>query len=155
MSQILSRPRNESRSDQQSALQLEHDTENKGASLPSRSWNGLPERHWGTRNGVIIQPLAPMRSKDGTEDADVIATRHHVAEIMEDLRLALSVERELQTTGHLHLRAVQVFAGGRVVILQGRVPSYHLKNVAETTALSVIGVEELRNNLEVVVGETK
>ena len=96
-----------------------------------------------------------MGSRDEAEDADMNATRIHVAEILEDLRLAQSVEQALRTTGHLPLRVVQVFAGGRVVILQGRVPSYHLKNVAETTALSVIGVEELRNNLEVVPGETK
>jgi hypothetical protein len=153
MSQILNRPRNESRSGQRSALQPEHDRENKASYQPPRASNGLPEWPLGTENGVKL--LAPMRLKDEIEDIEINTTRLHVAEIMEDLRLAQSVERELRMTGHLPLNAIQVFADGRVVILQGHVPSYHLKHVAETTTLSVIGVEELRNDLEVVAGETK
>jgi osmotically-inducible protein OsmY len=48
------------------------------------------------------------------------------------------------------LRVVQVSVCGRVVILQGQVPSYNLKQAAQAAALAVLGIEELRNDLEVV-----
>jgi osmotically-inducible protein OsmY len=45
---------------------------------------------------------------------------------------------------------VKVSVSGRVVIVQGRVPSYYLKEAAQAAALGVLGVEQLRNDLEVV-----
>jgi osmotically-inducible protein OsmY len=51
------------------------------------------------------------------------------------------------------LRAVQVSACGRVVILQGRVPSDYLKQAAQAAALGLLGVEKLHNYLEVVSDE--
>ena len=81
------------------------------------------------------------------------ATAFHVAEILEDLRVAEGVERALRATGHMPLRAVQVTACGRVAILTGRVPSDYLKQAAQTAALGVLGVEKLHNDLEVVSDE--
>jgi osmotically-inducible protein OsmY len=76
-------------------------------------------------------------------------TAIHVSEILEDLRLTRNIERTLQATGHLPLRDILVSCNGRVVILRGRVPTYYLKQIAQATAQSVLGVEELRNDLEV------
>jgi osmotically-inducible protein OsmY len=78
------------------------------------------------------------------------ATAIHVAEILADLRMAEGAERALRATGYMPLRAVQVSVCGRVIILQGRVPSYNLKQAAQAAALGVLGIEELRNDLEVV-----
>jgi osmotically-inducible protein OsmY len=94
--------------------------------------------------------LLVQKSSDG---AGIEATALHVAEILEDVRVAEGVERTLRETGHLPLRDVQVSVSGRVVIVQGRVPSYHLKEAAQTAALGVLGVEKLRNDLEVVPDE--
>ena len=104
-------------------------------------------------DGIMIQPLFPMVLGDETEEADVSTIRLHVAEIYEDLRLAQRVEWELRTTGCLPLLEIKVSASGRVVSLEGRVPNYHLKHLAEITVLSVTGVEELRNDLEVIIGK--
>lgn len=117
--------------------------------------NCTTERSCEKRNGVMIQPLSPAWSRNEIEEADMNAIGLHVAEILEDLRLAQRVERELQMTGYLPLRTILVSASGRFVILQGRVPSYYLKQVAGITALGVMGVEELRNDLEIVPGEPR
>jgi len=93
--------------------------------------------------------LMPLSRKE-SDETGMEATAIHVAEILEDLRVTERVERRLRTTGHMPLRLVQVFVCGRVVFLQGRVPSYNLKQAAQAAALGVLGIEELRNNLEVV-----
>ena len=67
----------------------------------------------------------------------------------EDLCLAECVERALRATGYGPLRGVRVAALARLVILGGRVPSYYLKQVAQTTALAVPGTRQLRNDLDV------
>jgi len=35
-------------------------------------------------------------------------------------------------------------------VLQGQVPSYNLKQAAQVAAMGVLGIEEMRNDLEVV-----
>jgi hypothetical protein len=155
MSNNVNRPRRDSGSGLQSFPHVELGNKNKDNPHPSTIFEGMTEWYWGKKSTVIVKSLAPTRSRDEADDAELNTTGLHVAEILEDLRLADRVERELGTTGHFPLGAIQVIACGRVVILLGRVPSYRLKNVAETTALSVIGVEELVNNLEVIAGEAK
>jgi osmotically-inducible protein OsmY len=59
--------------------------------------------------------------------------------------------KALRLTGYAALRAVRVVANGQMVILRGRVPSYHLKQVAQTAAMDVAGVRELHNELEVSI----
>jgi osmotically-inducible protein OsmY len=92
--------------------------------------------------------MSPSQKK--SDEAAIEATAIHVAEILEDLRVAEGVERGLRATGYMPLRAVRVSVCGRVVILQGQVPSYNLKQPAQVAALGVLGIVELRNDLEVV-----
>ncbi len=96
-------------------------------------------------SALLILPFQKESDEEGMH-----ATAFHVAEILEDLRMAEGVERAFRATGHRPLRAVQVSVCGRVVILQGRVPSDYLKQAAQAAALGVPGVEELHNDLEVV-----
>jgi osmotically-inducible protein OsmY len=87
------------------------------------------------------------------EDAEGKASRLAallVAQGLMDLCLAERVEQALRATGYPSLRAVKVSVCGGLVILQGRVPSYYLKQLAQATALDVPGVGELRNDVEVV-----
>jgi osmotically-inducible protein OsmY len=95
---------------------------------------------------IVAQPL--LREEELDQDG-LDATAVHVTEILKDLRLTESVERALRETGHLPLRAVQVSSCGRLVILQGRVSTYYLKQIAQTAALGVPGVEMVCNDLEV------
>jgi osmotically-inducible protein OsmY len=67
-----------------------------------------------------------------------------------DLCLAERVEQALHAIGYAALRAVEVSACGGLVILQGRVPTYYLKQLAQATVVEVPGVQELRNDVEVV-----
>jgi osmotically-inducible protein OsmY len=69
---------------------------------------------------------------------------------LEDLCVAERVERALRATGYGPLRGVEVSVRSRLVILGGRVPSYYLKQVAQTTAQAVPGVHQVCNNLEVI-----
>jgi osmotically-inducible protein OsmY len=71
-------------------------------------------------------------------------------ESREDLHLASSVARALHATGYGTLRNIELIVQARVVTLTGRVPSYYLKQVAQTAALNVPGIHQIRNDLEVV-----
>ena len=64
--------------------------------------------------------------------------------------IAARVEQALRATGYLALRALRVSAIASVVQLEGTVSTYHLKQLAQATALSVPGVREVRNEVDVV-----
>ena len=60
------------------------------------------------------------------------------------------VERALRSTGYRGLRSIEISVYYQVVFLRGQVPSFHMKQVAQTVARSVSGVREVRNELNVV-----
>jgi osmotically-inducible protein OsmY len=101
----------------------------------------------------MAQPAAllilPAREPTGTERDAVQATARLLAQGLEDLRLAERVARALRATGYGPLRDIEVTVQARLVLLAGRVPSYYLKQVAQTTALGVPGAQQVRNDLEV------
>ena len=66
-----------------------------------------------------------------------------------DNPLESRILRTLTESGHAHLRQVQVAISGAEVALLGRVPSYYLKQLAQSLVLGIEGVESLRNELEV------
>ena len=94
----------------------------------------------------LIQP-ARERTSEETEAAQ--GTTLLPKQSPEDLCLAEHVERALCATGYGPLRDIDVTVYSRFVILDGRVPSYFLKQVAQTTALAVPGAHQVRNDLEV------
>lgn len=69
---------------------------------------------------------------------------------LEDLHLAERVERALRAAGYGPLCTVVVSINNRVVHLAGQVPSYYLKQIAQTTALAVPGAHQIHNDLDVV-----
>jgi hypothetical protein len=90
--------------------------------------------------------VLPTRERRGEPiDAAVLAKQ-----CLEDFHLAERVARALAATGYPSLRTLDVTAGNRVAFLQGRVPSYYMKQVAQAVVLHVPGIRELRNELEVV-----
>ena len=92
---------------------------------------------------------SPPREPAGAENVPLDTTARLVTECVEDLDLAERVERALRATGYPPLRRVAVTAHARTVTLGGRVPSYYLKQVAQTSALSVSGMHQVRNDLQV------
>jgi osmotically-inducible protein OsmY len=67
----------------------------------------------------------------------------------EDLHLTNSVECALRGTGYAPLRCIKVTVHVGLITLEGQVPSYHLKQLAQTTALAVPGAQQTCNKLEV------
>jgi osmotically-inducible protein OsmY len=65
-------------------------------------------------------------------------------------RLSEQIIRVLRATGYLPLRDLEIFAAEGFVILRGRVPSYYLKQVAQAAVLGLPGVDEVRNELDVI-----
>jgi osmotically-inducible protein OsmY len=94
----------------------------------------------------LIQP-AHERTSEETEAAQ--GTALLLQQSQEDLCLAEHVESALCATGYGPLRGIEVTVHARLVILGGRVPSYYLKQVAQTTALAVPGTRQVRNDLYV------
>ncbi|MBI3866105.1 MAG: BON domain-containing protein [Planctomycetia bacterium] len=61
-----------------------------------------------------------------------------------------SVGRALCATGYPALRDIQIEVERGIVVLWGRVPTYHQKQVAQVTAQGVAGVRGIANGIEVV-----
>jgi osmotically-inducible protein OsmY len=71
------------------------------------------------------------------------------AQSLDDFRLSQRVDRALRATGYAPLRGIQVIVDGDRVTLVGRVPSYFMKQVAQTTALAVTRTHQVCNDLDV------
>ena len=90
----------------------------------------------------LILPTGEQMNADGA--AATLLTQSVV-----DLDLAARVGCALRGTGYAPLSGVEVTVHERLVILRGHVPSYHLKQVAQATALAVPGAQQVRDDLEV------
>jgi osmotically-inducible protein OsmY len=101
-----------------------------------------------TRSAALV--MLPSHPQSNAEEAAVQTTAQLLAQSLEDLHLAERVECALRATLYGSLRDLSVTVHVRLVILGGKVPSYHLKQLAQATALSVPGVDQVRNDLEVV-----
>lgn len=66
-----------------------------------------------------------------------------------DRSLELHIVGALLATGHRVLRGITVSVRDRSVILRGRVPSYYLKQLAQSVVLAAPGAAGLRNELAV------
>jgi osmotically-inducible protein OsmY len=56
----------------------------------------------------------------------------------------------LQAAGYAALRDIEVIVNASIVRLVGHVPSFHLKQVAQTAALSIPGLHQVHNALDVI-----
>jgi osmotically-inducible protein OsmY len=97
----------------------------------------------------MSQPAALLVLSAGECGEEPIDTAVLANQCLQDLRLAERVARALRAIGYPSLRAVDVSVGNRRVFLQGRVPSYYMKQVAQAVVLNVPGVTELQNDLDV------
>lgn len=66
-----------------------------------------------------------------------------------DVRLRDSIVDALVNSGYLPLRRIRVSVNSGRVRLTGRVPNYHLKQVAQSNVLSLDGVTSIDNQLSV------
>lgn len=66
-----------------------------------------------------------------------------------DETLRARVDQALCATGHIRLRHLSVRVRDGHAVLEGRVPSWYSKQLAQTAALSVPGIHSLSNELNV------
>ena len=67
-----------------------------------------------------------------------------------DEQILSEVKRALQVPGHVGtLRKIRVEILEGCVVLSGRLPSYYLKQIAQTAAMKVGGVLQLENEIQV------
>jgi osmotically-inducible protein OsmY len=101
----------------------------------------------------MTQPAAFVQlswQKDSDSKEEVLQKNAQLlAQSVEDLRLAERVARALRATGYAPLRDIEVTVHNGLVILGGWVRSYFLKQMAQANALSVQGVNQVRNDLKV------
>jgi osmotically-inducible protein OsmY len=100
-----------------------------------------------TRSAALL--VLPVQPGIGAPKDGFPTSLRSLVQALEDLALAERVERALHATGYPALRRIAVTVHARVVILEGRVSTYHLKQVAQETALTVAEAQQVCNNLEV------
>jgi osmotically-inducible protein OsmY len=100
--------------------------------------SGLPGR-------MIANHNTPEKSASGS---GVDATVQFLSRT--DRRLSEQVIEVLRATGYFKLRDLSVIATDGCVILRGHVPSYYLKQVAQSAVRELSGVIEVRNELVVL-----
>jgi osmotically-inducible protein OsmY len=116
--------------------------------LLDRSYSSNEKEEWSMAQFAALLVLpARERTGEGTDAAP--GTALPLRQSREELGLAERVGRALRATGYGPLRGIEVTVHARLVTLGGRVPSYYLKQVAQTTALAVPGARQVRNDLEV------
>ncbi len=79
-----------------------------------------------------------------------IAMERDPETLASNLRMAASADEALRRANYDSLRHVSVTAIGGRLVLSGRLPRYHLKQVAQTIVRRLPGVTEVRNEIEVV-----
>lgn len=73
-----------------------------------------------------------------------------VAGIDWDLDLKTRVEAALKRAGYCGLHELDVHAHEGMVLLKGQINTYYMKQLAQTIAMKVPGVEILENRIEVI-----
>lgn len=66
-----------------------------------------------------------------------------------DQQLVAQVKRVLKTSGYVPLSQVRVLAERGEVCLEGEVPTYFMKQLAQTHVLPIEGVRRLKNDISV------
>lgn len=66
-----------------------------------------------------------------------------------DDQLIAQVKRVLKTSGYAPLAKVRVLADRGEISLEGEVPTYFMKQVAQTQVMPIEGVRRLKNDLNV------
>jgi osmotically-inducible protein OsmY len=98
----------------------------------------------GTRNSSVNAPASAADKIRGLERTSRAAKSDFDSVSIE------AVGQALRATGYAALRDIQIEIERGVVVLWGRVPTYHQKQLAQVTAQRVDGVRGIANGIEVV-----
>jgi hypothetical protein len=95
--------------------------------------------------GGTVMSITNMKKLTNLEDYSNLALRFW--------KMARLAEDRLRHSNYLELRNVSCVYHEGVLTLRGRVPSYHIKQIAQSLLYEVDGILELNNQLEVVAPE--
>ena len=84
--------------------------------------------------------MSPMPRQTALDVRSIPATRHP---------LEVEAEGRLRHAGYSPLRQLACHIHGRVLTILGRVPSYYMKQVAQSLLLELDGIEAIDNQLDV------
>lgn len=73
----------------------------------------------------------------------------HETSVNADRETARAVRARLQTSGYYYLRALECDCQRGKLVLRGCLPTYYLKQVAQTLASRTPGVESVANEIEI------
>lgn len=101
---------------------------------------------------LVSFPFSPGLRDDSTNDelSDSKTSAVDVVFATADEVLVALVYQALNSSGYPQLRNLQAYCHSGRVTLQGRLPTYFLKQVAQTVIRSVIGVRDIDNDVKVV-----
>jgi osmotically-inducible protein OsmY len=68
-------------------------------------------------------------------------------------RILIEIAEALRRTTYLPLRQIDLRYEAETIVMQGSVPTYFLKQLAQSTAMTVRGVHQIDNQLRVTDGE--
>lgn len=102
----------------------------------------MPRKHFSSKECVVIS----VGASSSGETRPVWSSRVSTASTQP---LCSAISESLYETGYLHLSQIRIATRGNQVYLFGKVPSYYLKQVAQTATLTVPGVESVQNDLVV------
>lgn len=83
-----------------------------------------------------------MSSRGFTTDASVLTIADH--------QLQSCIEDALRDSGYSALRSIAVRVHEGMVLLDGKVTTYYLKQFAQSLVLQIDGVQQLHNRIEVI-----
>ena len=102
-------------------------------------WDRVPE--------VAAQPTAQSQPPSGQLAANAGEAKAHPAESADDAALSAKVEMALDSEPDLHGAAIAVRSQEGVVTLSGTAKHPQLRSMAAQVALSIAGVELVRNEI--------
>jgi osmotically-inducible protein OsmY len=98
---------------------------------------------------TIVPPRKAARAQTRLPDATAVVPPETLALCAEDAALRRSVRQALQACGYAALGSVRIEVSTGTVILRGNLPTFHLKQVAQTLTRQVPGVGTVENAITV------
>jgi hypothetical protein len=63
--------------------------------------------------------------------------------------VAIDLQEQLRNSPHWSVRQLVCYTSADCVILHGTVPSYYLKQVAQSLTMRIVGLGQIRNDIQV------
>jgi osmotically-inducible protein OsmY len=104
-----------------------------------------------TDDHTLFESLLESHGSSAYDDLLAVPFREGAISIS-DAALTGAIGQSLRATGYPALRNVEIGVSEGEVVLTGRVPSYHLKQLAQATAQQFLQVRGITNSIEVVNG---